>query len=88
MKLDDLKKIAEAATKNKCKYGLPDVKHVCTFTPELVLALLEELTASRMLIDSFHVNSSTSQRGLHIGYIAPFETAREATDKILGELNG
>lgn len=62
--------------------GSANAAYIATFNPRLIEKLLAEMMAARMLIDSFHANSSTSQLGLNIGFIKPFEEAREALDAL------
>lgn len=114
MTLEDLKKIAEAATsgpyriddgiiqyehsdydypdekywsdlgvwkttRGTIKFWPSDAKYIATFYPELILALLEECLAARELL-------SVATIATHKEYAPSYYAAREATDKILGEL--
>ena len=72
--LEDLKKIAEAAWNDEDEFA--DCDYRSAFQPDLALALLEELIISRRNLG--HVK----------GWPTAYDTAREATDKILGEING
>lgn len=81
MNLDTLLQIASAAQVRDEYWSENTALFDRTFSsPRLIEKMLAEVIAARMLIDSFHVNSSTSQLGLNIGFIKPFEGAREALD--------
>lgn len=108
MTLEDLKKIAEAATsgpyriddgiiqyehsdydypdekywsdlgvwkttRGTIKFWPSDAKYIATFYPQLVLALLDECLAAR-------------EELIYIEGHSAYDTARAATEKILGEL--